>query len=355
MSFRLRTSVVGLALALQFFAFDARSEPLRIFVSEFSGQGLLGQYVMTTLFLDLSESFKSLGSPEKGVWILYGREPLRTDTHEEALLAATIPSIRADLAVWGKASSYGNGVVIQSYVSVTPLAAQREVRPEEWTLSGNIDGHPISLEIGLPHLFYDFEPFSLPNEVVEKYASPAGLPLYKERVGNDIVGYAKGAFSFDEIEADSIRIRTDAGVVGWLHFTGLGQEHVQANDFTRALIRYMRGDWRGAAEAFEGLLARPDLPQAVRVDSLLYAGATEERLGESGVSHFQAAYNLNPLDRSSTQYLIMGTLNQLLRQGRVTDDERRSLTQLVRTAGILLPPDDPWLTSVRTVVGDHKP
>ena len=197
---RVRTSLATLIALLV--SSTASGEPLRIIVSPFEGPDSVGQYVMTTLFFEVSRAFT--GPARKGVWILYGREPLPELTHRAAILASSWSSVRADVAVWGTATPYGDGVAVQIFLTITPLSEQREVRPEIWSLPV-ADGDALSLE--LPRRYYEFEPFALPSELLQAYASPEGVPLYATATGDRVVGHARGAFYFRDYSENGVLLK----------------------------------------------------------------------------------------------------------------------------------------------------
>ena len=292
---------------------DARSEPLRILVAKFTGAGGVGDYFTTTLYFELMKGFTN--QAEKGVWIVYGREPLADGTYEAAIDRASLPSNRADIVIWGSVTAYGDGQVVQSFLGVTPIIDERKVRPEIWQIEKKVNnGLAVAIEIGLPKQFYDFEPFSVPNALIQKYRSLKGVPLYSLPSGGSVIGHVDGAFTFSsDNRENSIKVSLDSGASGWVHLTDLYREKIQASEFSQGLLRYLRGDWVGARDLFQEIVEIPDLPQSIRIDALLLLGAAEERLGNSGVNNFRHAYQINPFNKVSAQYLIMGELSEISR------------------------------------------
>lgn len=334
-------------------AVSLRAEPLRVLVAHFTGPGSVGDSVMTTLYFEFTKAFDNRG--EKGVWILYGNEPLEGDSYDAAIRRASLSSARADVVVWGNVTPYGKDLVVQSYLAVTPISEERTVRPEIWRLVRNKDGEgQIALEVGLPRLFYDFEPFGVPADLVQKYRSPDGVPLYSDPHGEKIVGHIDGAFVFIGFAEDSVELRLDSGTEGWVHLTDLHREGIQANGFSQALFRYLRGDWSGAEAAFERILALPDLPQGIRVDSLLLLGSAIERRGRSGLKYFNDAFMSSPYDRASAQYLILGYLSEMTRSGpdENTAAMRQAVSKLIGETTKLFPQGDPWIALAQQFVAE---
>ncbi|MGO8316053.1 hypothetical protein ACC848_05575 [Rhizobium johnstonii] len=341
----LRTFVLFLCI---FFTSSAglRAEPLRVFVAQFTGPGGVGQSMMTTLYFELLKSFDRKG--EKGVWVLYGKEPLDDGTYGAAIARASLPSARADVVVWGNVTPYGQDLVVQSYLAVTPIADERAVRPELWRVERETTRGKLAVELGLPGRFYDFEPFRVPANLVQQYSSPAGVPIYSEARGGSRLGHITDAFTFSFIKDDAIRVQaTNGNLTGWVHLTDLYRADLQAKEFSQALLRYMRGDWEGARVALDSFSKRDDLPSAILIDSLILLGVTEEKRGVSGLPDFQRAFALNTFDRASAQYLILGQLSEIQRrgEGEGASAMRTSVTKFIKNSTDLFPPGDSWLIS----------
>ncbi|HEV7321966.1 MAG TPA: hypothetical protein VGO04_25460 [Ensifer sp.] len=325
-----------------------RAEPLRVFVSQFTGPGGVGQSMMTTLYFELLKSFDRQG--EKGVWVLYGKVPLENGTYRAAIARASLPSARADVVVWGNVTPYGQDLVVQSYLAVTPIADERSVRPELWRVERETARGRLAVELGLPSRFYDFEPFRVPANLVQKYDSPAGVPIYSEAQGGKRLGHITDAFTFSVVQENAIRVRAlDGKLAGWIHLTDLYRSDLQANEFCQSLLRYMRGDWEGARAALDAFSRRSDLPSAIRIDSLILLGVTEEKQGVSGLPAFEQAFALNPFDRASAQYLILGRLSEMQRRGagEGASAMRQSTAEFIKVSQELFPPEDAWLRSAQ--------
>lgn len=335
------------------------AEPLRILVPQFDGQDDVGKYVMTTLFYDLSRAFDSQSATQKGVWILYGREPLDAASHDAAVRAASWPSVRADVAMWGRATPYDDDIVVQSFLTITPLAAQRSVRPEVWTV--RMTGGPeetVDLTVGLPGRYYEFEPFVLPRELVKTYTSPEGVPLYDSENGDKIVGYSSGTFRFLKYKDEGLLLSSPSGITGWARLPPLPSEGAHALVFAQGVIRFMRGDWAGASGAFRSVLQDRDTPSALRVDTRILLGMAMEQGGRSGLEQFEAAYAANRLDRRVARFMIMGRLSKIEKALARDDDQavRRQwevLDGFLKKARILFPSNDEWLAKVERLIENH--
>jgi len=276
---------------------------------------------------------------------------LQASTHQAAIRAASWPSVRADIVVWGRASRYGDGIVVQSFLAVTPLIEQRTVHPEVWTLMARTNGEPVRLSIGLPRHYYEFEPFVLPASQVQAYTSPGGVPLYSSPTGGAVVGHAGGAFSFVEFTRDGVKLDADH-VQGWARLPPVPGSGRHAIRFAQAMVRFLRGDWAGAAADFSAVVADADVPRALKLDSQLLRGMTNEQRGRSGAADFESAYRSNPLDQVAARCVIMGRLSAMQRMSDAAERAagREALTAFVAKTTPLFVADDPWLAAVRGVL-----
>jgi hypothetical protein len=113
-------------------------DQITAYVPAFDGPGALGQNVATTLTLQIWHTFRQTPWPNpnkldfgKGL-IVWDPRPLATQSHSEAERRATDLEVLAQIVLWGKAYSYGQGVVVQSYVSIPLYEDFREKKREIW-------------------------------------------------------------------------------------------------------------------------------------------------------------------------------------------------------------------------------
>src|SRR5262249_40578174 len=104
-------------------------DQVRIFVPAFTGLDTLGKNVSNVLRLQISQTFEAGTTFGRGV-LLWEDRPLKELSHNEAMRRATNIGTLAHLVLWGTAVQYGDGVVVQTYLTLTPLASLRDRRPE---------------------------------------------------------------------------------------------------------------------------------------------------------------------------------------------------------------------------------
>ena len=331
----------------------AQAEPLRIFVPSFFGPKPISQHVRTTIYFGLSQAFRSKDMPEKGAWILYGIDELNEQSHDAAITASSWPSVRADLAVWGLVRRYDDGVVVQLFLTITPLIRERRVRPEYWTvIVPDANGKTFEIARDIPGLYYEFEPLTLKKRVVIEYEKPEGIPLYGSRYGGEIRGYLGEIIYFSEIYDDALLLQSN-GVEGWVRLPKLSSQRSEAVSFVKGMVRLLRGDWRGCLEDFAAVLSNANIPQNLRIDALLYTGLAKEKTGESGRQEFERAYQINRLDKSTVSYLLMSRIADIVRARRRNDEKRIDVSihkfrEAVKSTRVLFAENDKWFQKIES-------
>lgn len=329
------------------------AEPLRVVIPAFFGPAPMSQQVRTTFYFEIVKAFRDVDQSQKGAWILYGgQNKVATPTHDAILDATTWPSVRADLALWGQVHKFDDGAVVQLNLSLTPLLKQREVRPEIWRLSlRNRAGQHSTFELDIPGKLYTFEPLLLTPEAIMKFSTPQGIALYSSRGGVEQIGtVGADVLYFYEVYDDAVLIETN-NKKGWVRTPPIAKQESEAVAFSRGLVRLLRGDWHGARESFDIVLASSNLPQELRIYALFYRGLAKEKGGEGASDEFEMAYRLNPLDRSAAAYLLMSRLADISRLQAKGDVETlnvawQRLRQTLDISRQLFAVDDPWFTHI---------
>ncbi len=349
------THIIGLLSVISlFWSSLSAAEPLRILVPDFFGPEPVSQHVRTTVYLEMIKAFRSTDAPDKGGWILYGREPLEESSHRAVIAAASWPSVSADLALWGEVQEYAEGAAVQLYLSLSPVLNKRQVRPEVWQVKLKGRKGPIRIGLDLPEPFFEFEPLLIDKEAIVRFKDPEGMVIYSSRTGGHPIGRLAEVMRFYEIHNDAIKIAT-AGKKGWLRIPPISTRKSEAIDFSKGMVRLLRGDWAGARRSFNAVLEIEKLPQHLRIHTLIYIGLAKEKAGISGRNDFEQAYALNRLDRTAASYLLMSRLADISRFQRQADAGplaagiARCRKDLKETK-ILFSRDDPWFKKLESLV-----
>ena len=337
------------------------ADALRLFVPPFLGEKPLNQHVRTTIYFELVKSFRQFGPVQKGGWIIYGLDDLREPSHDAAISAGSLPSVSANLAIWGQAHRYGDGVIVQLFLTVLPPRNKQERRPEVWTIpSLKRDSHSKEIELDLPGRFYEFEPMILSPDVVLKFENPEGIPLYRERTGGEPIGFLGKLMYFLEIRNDAIKIESERGEVGhigipeqgWIRTEDLSGGESESIPFAKGMVRLLRGDWRGSRKSFSEVLQQKNIPQNLRIHALIYSGLTKEKQGESGLSEFVQAYRLNRLDKTAASFLLMSRTVQIRRAHQhnpeLLGQRIHELQKDLQSVKVLFPKNDAWLQDIES-------
>ncbi|MBF0556656.1 MAG: hypothetical protein HQK96_19235 [Nitrospirae bacterium] len=107
---------------------------------------------------------------------------------------------------------------------------------------------------------------------------------------------------------------------------------------------------------FDLVIRNPNTRTPLKVDVYLYMGMAMERLGISGRSLFENAYELNPYSKRTVQYIIMSDISKLKRLQSVSgsNQEKKEIIEgielTVSKHKELFPVNDEWLEKVADVL-----
>ena len=296
---------------------DCNLGTIRVFVPAFTGPEALGLNVATVLNLKLFTTLRKAPTPnpEKLSFgdglIVWDREPLSEPSHETAEKAAKRLGDPVQLVLWGKASRYADGVLVQAYLTL-PANPGLRPRPEVWQLQfpSRVGGG--SLELDIPSRRYAFEPVILDDRTVNLYSSPNALKIYRDKTMKEEIGtLADGYFRAYQHDRDGEWLIQP--MRGWVPFPRLSERGTEVVDFTGGLLRIFRADWNGASDLLRKVLQEQSTPSSIRIDALLYLGLTAEKQKRSGRKEIEQAYAMNPLSQASAAYLIMNAFADYLR------------------------------------------
>jgi len=326
-------------------------DQVRILVPAFNGGGSLGKNVANVLGLQISQTFR--GSDANGrslgtAVLLWDENPLKQLTHDEAMHRATDIGTLAQLVLWGTAVPYGDGVVVQSYLTVSPLTAFRNARPEVLTIQGNTSKEPQGVSLDIPTVQYNFRPIVLRRDIVDRYQNRS-LPIYSSPNLQQVIGTIGREFRALEYRDDLVYLRSGS-LIGWVPLPELADSRSEIVSFTSALIRILRGDWPGARELLRAAGTSENLPQAILIDITLYNGLIEEKLGQSGLKYFYSAYELNRFNEAAARYVVFGLLSEKFRLNKLGKNSKAISTEattFIQQSKYLFANDDPWLKNVR--------
>jgi hypothetical protein len=344
--------VFGLLLASYSWA---AVDQITLYVPAFEGPGALGQNVATILNLQIWHTFRQAPWPNpnkldfgKGL-IVWDPVPLATQSHSEAERRAKELEVFAQIVLWGKAYSYGHGVVVQSYVSIPLYEDFRDKKQEIWQVM--VKGKTI--EVDIPKRRYEMAPIVLTHEVVEKYTLPNALKIYKNPDGNQPIGSVGDVFIGLQFDPNRAKVRS-GNITGWVRLPQLAENRTEVVDFVGGLVRILRGDWEGAAKLMKQVVENSLTPTSLRIDAYLYWARALEQSGMSGREVISKAYALNPYSRTTLQYAVMSDLATLARLSAGLSSEKQQIMERIKKTveehAYLFPKNDPWMDQLSAVL-----
>jgi hypothetical protein len=335
-------------------AFPAVSaEPLRILVPKFTGEQEVTEAVSMTVYFEMLKAFSSSSGAERGAWILYGQDEFDDPSHKGAVNSASWPSVRADIVVWGNATRFGDGIIIDPRITRTPISRQRKEQPEVLRADFKTPTGEYDLSLANSAAFFDLEPFVLPNTFIEESDNYSkGIPIYKSADSSKPGEFTSNVVYFLEVTDKAALVRYDGTKEGWIKFPRLPREDLSMVYFGQGLIHILRGDWRGATRSFEELNEFPSLPNSMRIDTNIYLGIARYKLGRSGLAEFRRASTLNGFDRDAVKFHLIGLLlDYRQKRDRELLDE---LDKSIEKHQVLFSTDDPWFSDLRRLAADYR-
>lgn len=289
---------------------------IRLFIPAFHGPDSLGLNVATILNL---RTFRTLRkspypNPKKlsfgNGMIKWSDEPLEDFSTESAEKAANSEEVAAHLVLWGEASTYADGVIVNTHLTLVNL--ENATMSKFWQIS--YAPKSIDLYISLPTKHYTFNPIVLEPSIVSQYKNPGALKIYSDKSLKNPVGILTGDdFLAAKHEPDGEwLIEPKPG--GWVPLPKISSIPSEIPDFTGAMIRIYRNDWDGAKDLLNNVYKNDSISNSLRIDTLLLLGLIEEKKNLSGYKYFNEAFNLNPLYKSSASYLVMGYFSDYTRK-----------------------------------------
>lgn len=327
--------VVFFTIAFSTTSLNAEADDqVRLYIPAFQGPDYLGLNVATVLNLRIFSTLRKapFPNPKKlsfgGGMIIWGDKPLTDFSAEAAEKAAKDPEVDAQLVLWGEASTYADGVIVNAHLSL--VNSDNATYSKLWQVT--YAPAAIDIHLGFPSEHYTFMPIVLDPSIVALYRNPGALKIYSDKSLRKPVG----AFTGNDFTA--IRHEPDGEWLseptpgGWVPLPKLSSVPSEISDFTGAMIRIYRADWLGAKSLLNNVYKNNSISNSLRIDTLLLLGLIEEKQNLSGSKYFGEAFELNPLYKSSAAYLIMGAYSDYIR--KANNHVRDS--SLVERMGILL-------------------
>ena len=204
----------------------ATGDQITLFVPAFEGSKSLGKNVATVLNLQIWRTLRRAPWPNnpdnldfgKGL-ILWDKIPLKEQSHIYVERIAADLSVLAQLVLWGKAFPYGDGVVVQTNLTIPNYQDFRQNRFEIWEISNN----EASISVDIPRRRLEMSSIVLRKETIEQYSFPSALKIYRNRVGGEPIGVVGDLFTGIQFENDLAKVQS-GNVVGWVRLPPIEQK-----------------------------------------------------------------------------------------------------------------------------------
>lgn len=328
----------------------------RILVPSFQGADELGTRAANVLALQISRTFrasdgKRSGEPFGRGVLLWDPEPMGEMSYAGAMRRAMDIGTLAHLILWGRAYTLGDDVVVQAYLTATPVLFRlTEPRHELWSVEYRPDDadRKITLISDLPSSHFTFAPVVLSDDAIRHYRSIPALTIFADRDFTEPVGRIGKEYRALRYESDAVYLRSGEAE-GWVPLPNLSDRESEVSVFASALFRLLRGDWEGASVLLKRTLEMPQLPRSIRIDALLLQGLAAEQRGHSGLEWIQAALELNPYRVEACRYAVQAEVAALARKPPNARSSEALGSRLAQCR-ILFDPQDEWLKNVDSIL-----
>jgi hypothetical protein len=333
---------------------EAGKPAYRIYIFAFDGPGQFGLNVRwlfdVQMWSTLRRSDPLIPKSDFGTGLVDGcSQSLPDSSFQTADDVSKQLGAPVQVVLWGRASHFADGDVVEAYLSIPEQpAGSVDTSRNIWNIDFSEKGHSNKISLDVPTRHVTFRPIVLRNGVVQRLASSVTGKIYKDKTLQEVVSEpTDGWLVAKSYESDGIWLREPKG---WLPIPTLSDEKSEVVIFSAAIVQTLRGDWGGAKVRFRTVLRDDSLPIDTRVNTLIFLGVAEEKLGESGRREFEEAARLNPLSRRAAAFLIMSALADFgVVDGRVPEGDSVKMDRLralVDDKRSLFEPNDEWFQRV---------
>ena len=348
---------------------SARFAPVNIYVPAFDspkGKPLVGRRTGLILALQLWRTYSTdtrAGSEFDNANIVYGSASAPINPQQLERMAQRQRK-KPNLVLWGRASQYGEGIVVESNLWIRAAGHKIGSGSNIWSITILDRGKSHTVSVDLPRRHYEFAPIVLnPNVIHTPNADPTYVTIYELKsinsrpLGNlqeNMVRATRHDGDWSEVMVDDIHR------LGWVYLPRLSERPSEVVNFCGGIIRFLRNDWSGSIKLFENVLSNDNAPTAIKVDSYLYMAMAYDKLNNEAMSFsmVEEAYRLNPYSKTTTQYLFMIYLNQLsrvIRRDPHAAEARtiiRLLENIISKNAVLFAENDSWFVQAKNLTSD---
>jgi len=337
------------------------TDEIRLFIPSFSGPEKIGFNVSTFINLQVFKTLRKAPTPNPGNLdfgdgkIVWSNTELSAQTHRTAATLIKRWDLLAQMALWGKAWEYGNGLIVQPYLTIPRYKDFRANHFEVWSKTIEFSGKTYRFNIDLPRRFFMFSLFYLDKDFIDKYKSPLSIKIYNRKNTNSgIAGSVGKKFRAQIVEGEWVKIRSGQAN-GWVRLEKYSEKPIEIIDFVGGMIRVFRNDWKGAYELFENVTAAPESNSGIKVDALLLQARALEELGRDGSRKLDEALSLSPYSYIVIKYRLMKLVSDFQKALKSDNHEDALLVmqnaeQMLAINSFLLPPESPFFNELKNLI-----
>ncbi len=329
-----------------------------LIVPPFGGQGGLGPNVATLLNLQVWQTLRKRSPDEPARAFGHGLVqsvpgPGPAD-HEAAAQRALDNNPSAQLVLWGQVLHFGDGVVVQAYLTLPSYPKGRREPAQVWHELWRRGAREHVFDLDIPSRHYTFTPIVLAEDIVKRYTDIEGLQVFDKAVGGKLKGVVDHEMTALSLGGDAVQVRSGK-VTGWLLLPQLSSARTEVVDFTGGVVRILRTDWQGAYELFQTVVENPHTTASLRVDALLFQALARAHQRRNGEHELDEALRRNPLSRTVAAYAMMDQAAALARHPGGDDAAAHvgRLRTLVEQYAYLFPKEDGFLAEVIALLGEY--
>ena len=323
-----------------------------IYIPAFESSDSLGKNTSAILTLKLWKTLRKAPTPNpnkldfgKGK-ILWDDTVLNIQNHIDAERAAVENFSKA--TVWGKSWHYGNGAIIQPYLTIPKNTYNfSSQKLKVYLPCGDFKN---TLTVDFPSYRYEFSPIPLPKGVLLKYGDLSKIPIYKKKkaIKKNIISFIGESFTALSHDGDYTKISSE-GVTGWVFLPEIKELSSELIDFSGGIIRLFREDWSGAIDLLENVIKNPATSSAIKIDSYLYLTIAKLKLNKNPIDEINKAYLLNEYSKNTIKYMIMNKLIYMEKSTNHNEKKRTvfELLEIISSKETLFSKKNLWLKEIK--------
>ncbi len=291
-----------------------KESKITIYIPAFEGEQALALQVATILNLQIWQTFRKVPWPNpqnvnfgKGM-VLWSANPFKYQDHNK--MESIVIKNSAQLGCWGNVLEFGDGVIVQSFLTIPKYFDNRTEHPEIWEENFQCSNRVFDINVDIPRRRYEFSPIVLSKNFIQDFGDFNIMKIYKTKKMKKFIGFLGSTFRALDHDADFSLVKS-GNKTGWILLPNISTHRSEVVDFVGGVIRMMRADWFGAIKLFDEVLKNNHTSTSIKIDSYLYKALAKYRTGSSPQVELNNALELNPYLKTTIKYYLINQLSKL--------------------------------------------